>query len=318
MPQLTRFLLAPLLLVLVACGTPSATPTGTTGGGAPTTTPVAGTAVPASPTLPAGQKPPRPAPDPAAVAAGAPLRATLLAQIDEYAREVAKCNAIGTPVVSCNVTGFEAVRAKSPELAAYMGWYSFIKQCSSDGKGGYIATMMYIYSPPDELREPGLLDVYVSGTPWCGQATPPARATPTAVPVGQRPPRPSPDPAAVAAGAPLRAALLAQIEQYDRAYAACTGGTATPGPCTSQALVATTSRNPELARYVRWYDEIERCHSDGKGGYIFVATFVAIIPTPAQLRDPALLDVYVSATPWCGLTGGATTRATPSPAPSTR
>ena len=111
-------------------------------------------------------------PDPADVAAGASLRATLLAQIEEYEREAAKCNSLGTPVVSCSVTGFEAVRPHSPELAAYVSWYSFITQCSSDGKGGYIATMTFVYSSPEELRESDLLDVYVSGTPWCGQTRP--------------------------------------------------------------------------------------------------------------------------------------------------
>jgi hypothetical protein len=194
-----------LLLLLAACGTPSATPTGTTGGNnsaappassSPAGTPVPAPSAPATPTLPAGQKPPRPVPDPAAVAAGAPLRATLLAQIDDYASEVAKCQRVGTPIVSCNLTGFEAVRPHSPELAAYMSWYSFIQQCSSDGKGGYIATMMYIYSPPDELRDPGLLDIYVSGTPWCGQTRPDASpaATPSALP-SARPATPSATPA---------------------------------------------------------------------------------------------------------------------------
>ena len=196
----TRRLFAPLLLLLLlaACGTPGATPTGTApAGGAggtggtttpgspvPAGTPPAATPIPASPTLPSGQKPPRPVPDQAAVAAGAPLRAILLAQLDEYEREVARCNSIGTPVISCNVTAFTAIQPHTPELAAYMSWYSFIKQCSSDGKGGYIATMMYIYSSPAELREPGLLDVYVSGTPWCGQARPATTipATPPATP----------------------------------------------------------------------------------------------------------------------------------------
>ena len=165
MPKRLATLAAPLLLlvVLAACGTPNATPTGDTSGG----TGGPGSTTPGTP-VPAGQKPPRPVPDPADVAAGAPLRAILLAQIEEYAREVAKCNSIGTPVVRCTATGFEAVRPNSPELAAYMSWFSTIRQCSSDGKGGYIATMMFVYSSPQELREPGLLDVYVSGTPWCG------------------------------------------------------------------------------------------------------------------------------------------------------
>ena len=191
----TRPLCAPLLLLLLiaACGTPSAAPTATApvGGAAggvggtatpgrpvQATTPPPATPAPASPTLPGGQKPPRPVPDQAAVAAGAPLRAILLAQLDEYEREVAKCASVGTPVISCNTTAFSAIQPRTPELAAYMNWYSFIRQCSSDGKGGYIATMMFVYSSPAELREPELLDVYVSGTPWCGQTRPATSATP--------------------------------------------------------------------------------------------------------------------------------------------
>lgn len=328
-----------LLLLLAACGTPSPTPTSGTGGGtggtgnttpAPSTPPV-GTPVPAgsaTPTLPAGQKPPRPVPDPAAVAAGAPLRATLLEQIEAYEREVARCNSIGTPIVSCNVTGFEAVRPTSPELAAYMSWYSTIKQCSSDGKGGYIATMMFVYSSPEELREPGLLDVYVSGTPWCGQtrpegspsATPSARpgtpqATPT-VPAGQRPPRPTPDPAAVAAGAPLRATLLAQIDTAAQRCAA-TPTTSSQG---CQIFPGHEGVGDELADYLNWHSSIAQCSSDGKGGYIFTLALRA--STPEQLRDPAMLDVYVANTRWCGLTGSATVKPSavpgmPSTAPAT-
>jgi hypothetical protein len=195
-----------LLLLLAACGNPGTTPTSGSGGAAPSSSaPPSGTPVPnapATPTLPAGAKPPRPAPDPAAVAAGAPLRATLLAQIDDFAREVANCQSIGTPIVSCNVTGYEAVRPHSPELAAYVGWYSFIKQCSADGKGGYIATMMFIYPSPDEIRDPALLDVYVSGTPGAARPAPmPRRQQFPLQPPPPRTPRP-PRPLASARRAP--------------------------------------------------------------------------------------------------------------------
>jgi hypothetical protein len=156
-------LLAPVLLVLLlaACGTPTA------GGGGPDAS--------ATPTtLPRGQKPPRPVPDPAAVAAGAPLRATLLAQIDLYERDLAPCVAAGTAAVACGNTTLRDLRQRSPELNDYVAWRDHIWYCISDGKGGYtyINTAAYFPPTPDELRDPGTLDVYVSGTPWCGRTRP--------------------------------------------------------------------------------------------------------------------------------------------------
>jgi hypothetical protein len=153
---------AALLLLLAACGTPS---TGATA----TRVPVA-----ATPTLPRGQKPPRPVPDPAAVAAGAPLRAILLAQIDLYAQGLSPCTAAGTPVVSCGNATLRELRKQSPELDAYVTWRDAIWYCISDGKGGYtrINTVVYYPPTPEELREPATLDVYVSGTPWCDQTRP--------------------------------------------------------------------------------------------------------------------------------------------------
>jgi hypothetical protein len=161
-------LLAPLLLLLllVACGVPGATPSPGAGGA----TPPAGT-----PTLPAGQKPPRPVPDPTAVAAGASLRATLLAQIADYEREAAPCAGVGTPAMNCASTALAALRSRAPELTAYVSWYSTIERCISDGKGGYsfVETFAFIPPSPAALRDPGTLDVYVSGTPWCGQTRQP-------------------------------------------------------------------------------------------------------------------------------------------------
>jgi len=157
-------LLAPLLLLLlVACGLPGATPRPGAGG----TTPPART-----PTLPAGQKPPRPVPDSSAVAAGATLRATLLAQIDDYEQEAATCAGVGTPTMNCASAALAALRSRAPELAAYVNWYSTIERCISDGKGGYtfVETFAFIPPSPAALRDPHTLDVYVSGTPWCGQA----------------------------------------------------------------------------------------------------------------------------------------------------
>jgi hypothetical protein len=151
-----------LLLLLAACGQPSVTPHPGAGGA---TSPVG------TPTLPAGQQPPRPVPDPAAVAAGASLRATLLAQIADYEREAATCAGVGTPTMNCASTALAAVRLRAPELAAYVSWYSTIERCISDGKGGYsfVETFAFIPPSPAALREPGTLDVYTSSTPWCGQ-----------------------------------------------------------------------------------------------------------------------------------------------------
>ncbi|MGN6756532.1 MAG: hypothetical protein ACTHMJ_09100 [Thermomicrobiales bacterium] len=154
-----------LLLLLVACGLPGATPRPGAGG----TPPPAST-----PTLPAGQKPPRPVPDPTAVATGASLRTTLLAQIDDYEREAATCAGVGTPTMNCASTALAALRSRAPDLAAYVSWYSTIERCISDGKGGYnfVETFAFIPPSPAALREPGTLDVYVSGTPWCDQTRP--------------------------------------------------------------------------------------------------------------------------------------------------
>ncbi|MFN8514820.1 MAG: hypothetical protein U0841_20005 [Chloroflexia bacterium] len=73
------------------------------------------------------------------------------------------------------------------------------------------------HSSTEQLRDPGMLDVYVANTPWCASpAAPPPPATLTSAS-----PPPSPDPAAVAAGAPMRATLLPQIDAYDREMSAC-------------------------------------------------------------------------------------------------
>jgi hypothetical protein len=162
-------LLAPalLLLLLAACGTSAASATGP---GATAT----GASAAATPSLPRGQKPPRPVPDPAEVAACAPLRASLLAQIDDLERHLTPCAATGTPVAACSTTALRGLRQRAPELAAYVAWRDAIWYCISDGQGGYTRMNTAVYHPPtpDELREPGTLDVYVSGTPWCDQARP--------------------------------------------------------------------------------------------------------------------------------------------------
>jgi hypothetical protein len=128
----------------------------------------------ATPTLAAGQKPPRPVPDPAAVAAGAPLRAPLLAQIDRYEQGLADCTPAGTPVPGCSGAVLREVGQDSPEFAAYVAWRDAIWYCVSDGRGGYTRVETFVYYPPtpDELRDPATLDVYVSGTPWCDQTRP--------------------------------------------------------------------------------------------------------------------------------------------------
>jgi hypothetical protein len=162
-------LLAPalLLLLLAACG-PAAP--GTPGPSATATSAPAASA----PILPRGQKPPRPVPDPSAVAAGAPLRTTLLGQINDYERTLTPCTATGTPVMTCSNTALRDLRPRLPELAAYVAWRDAIWYCISDGQGGYtrMNTAVYIPPTPDELRESGRLDVYVSGTSWCDQTRP--------------------------------------------------------------------------------------------------------------------------------------------------
>ncbi|MFN8513712.1 MAG: hypothetical protein U0841_14220 [Chloroflexia bacterium] len=151
---------------------PGVTPTGA-GLASPTATMAVATRVVVSPTLPAGQKPPRPVPDPAAVAAGAPLRATLLAQIDRFEAGLGQC-AARTPVPVCSGAVLRELGQQSPEFAAYVSWRDAIWYCVSDGRGGYTRINTFVYYPPtpNELRDPATLDVYVSGTPWCNETRP--------------------------------------------------------------------------------------------------------------------------------------------------
>ena len=121
---------------------------------------------------------------------------------------------------------------------------------------------------------------------------------------------PTPDPAAVAAGATLRATLLAQIDAAERRCAA-TPTTAANG---CQIAPGQPENGDELNAYANWYSSIAQCASDGQGGFIF--TLMLRASTPAELRDPALLDVYVANAPWCGLTGSATVRPSARPAPA--
>ena len=67
-----------------------------------------------------------------------------------------------------------ATRERSTEFDAYVTWRDAIWYCISDGQGGYTRLNTFVYMPPtlDELRDPDRLDVYVSGTPWCGAAGP--------------------------------------------------------------------------------------------------------------------------------------------------
>jgi hypothetical protein len=160
--------LALLLLLLAACGTTAPGPTG------PAATATRASAAPTAAAPPRGQKPPRPAPDPAAVAAGAPLRAILLAQIDDYERALAPCAAAGTPVATCGTSALRGLRPRLPELDAYVAWRDAIWYCIGDGQGGYtrVNTLVYLPPTPAELREPGTLDVYVAGAAWCDQSRP--------------------------------------------------------------------------------------------------------------------------------------------------
>lgn len=126
---------------------------------------------------------PRPALDPTAVAAGEPLRATLLAQIADVERHQAAV-ATGDAAPSA---GRSWDADFPPELQGYGDWCNRVLQTSVGEDGGiwagrYFRTAAILSLSPDELRDPALLDIYVSGTPWCGTSGPWAR-----------PPRPMPD-----------------------------------------------------------------------------------------------------------------------------
>jgi hypothetical protein len=121
--------------------------------------------------------PGEPAPDPTRVAAGAPLRATLLAQLDELER---RCW-MATPAVPggrCRLwggTSSDAGPGTVPaELVAYAHWYGTAWACESTIENFEGTRAMYFgkaamsYGTVDTLRAPYLLDAYVGGVMWCG------------------------------------------------------------------------------------------------------------------------------------------------------
>ena len=179
--------IAPLLLALAllcACGpaapaptsTPTAIPSPTaTIVLAPATTAPTGTpTVGGRPTFPAVRPVPRPSPDPTAVAAGAPLRATLLAQIAEAERRCVPATRVGTPGTAypCRI-GLPGVgerdRYAPTELVDYLLWNNLVRQCryNPTGTSTYYFTAVALSFTPTELRDPAMLDVFVAGTPWC-------------------------------------------------------------------------------------------------------------------------------------------------------
>jgi hypothetical protein len=176
------------LLAFAACGGPVVTPTRESAASA--TPPAAATPSPspspthaASPTrsaTPRSGRVPPPTPDPAAVVAGAPLRATLLAQIGEYERAACAGTATvrpsGSPAVVCRVNLQRGVvsSAQFPELVAYVAWLQWVEQSvySERSPTGYVFGAAVIYPTLDELRAPWRLDVYVSGAEWCGRRGP--------------------------------------------------------------------------------------------------------------------------------------------------
>jgi hypothetical protein len=108
---------------------------------------------------------PRPALAPAAVAAGAPQRATLLARI-----ATAEGHCAAGAAVLCHLAPGAA--GNGPALNAYLAWYESIVQCHADGRGGYVFTAMRVTPTPDQLRDPAYLDTYSAGGRWCGLAQP--------------------------------------------------------------------------------------------------------------------------------------------------
>ena len=174
-PILVALILAAILASLAACGGQGGAPAQSAMRAA-TAAPAAASLPPASPARSAtprsGQVPP-PIPDPAAVAAGAPLRARLLAQIDEYEREVCPTRPSSA---RCAVRAGREESGRFPELVAYWSWFNRVEQCYYDPSGrpptGYIFSLTVLFPTPAELREPWRLDVYVSGTEWCGRRGP--------------------------------------------------------------------------------------------------------------------------------------------------
>lgn len=115
-------------------------------------------------------------------------------------------------------------------------------------------------------------------------------------------PRPVPDPAAVAAGAPLRAALLAQLDAVERHRATVAAGTAAP----SAARGWDADFPPELRAYGWWCNAVLQSAIGVEGGPLAGRYFrhaAILLLSFAELRDPALLDIYVSGIPWAGLAG---------------
>ena len=112
-------------------------------------------------------------PDPTAVAAGAPLRATLLAQLDEYERDwcpTAMKFANGECRVAHERPGF---RERFPELWSYTDWVFWTLHCFYDpGRGSYAAQAGGCCPGLSAMREPWRLDAYVSGLEWCGHRRP--------------------------------------------------------------------------------------------------------------------------------------------------
>ena len=118
----------------------------------------------------------------------------------------------------------------------------------------------------------------------------------------RRVPPPVPDPAALAAAAPLRAIILAQLAAAERRWAAVRSGVAPPNPTPS----ADADCAPQLRAYWHWCEAAMQSYVVEEGGEVLPGHFrhmAILFLTPDDLRDPTKLDAYVSGTPWYGLTG---------------
>ena len=207
----------------------------------------------------------------------------------------------GTPTVRAAGVDLAAPRQERPAATA---------TATEASAGSSTRATAVAVARPASWRRPALaglvLLALLLALAACGgpAAVPTPSPPPPATPRSGRVPPPTPDPAAVAAGAPLRATLLAQLDEYEREVCAATPGPATPVARTRACMVtADPRRHRELVAYAGWFGRVESCYYDEQapGGYRIVPTLAPVLATPAQLREPWRLDLYVAGADWCGV-----------------